>query len=244
MDIRQLAFVLEHIVSSIEDYELLVRYEQLILALKQIDVEAVNQCRMKVIDAHEAADPSLFSAEKRAILISYHADKLLGQPTIDHIQNLFVTNFMQPKAIIVGLQTLYDETEQLLERATQLLGGLEPALAQMPADEYVEPEIVNHSVHISERRGVLQVIRERVSGSQSTALVPLDNTPLKIKVAAALPIALAAAGKAVDLYRLYAEHKSNAVVRQQTTNHPIRTQPPVTNIYSSYRQTIIFTNRD
>ncbi len=267
MQIDQLAFVLDFVDTSIHDTELLPAYTKLIAAVEQAkqavdgSLEMVHRCREELLALHEQIHPHGWTPEQVAVLESYNAQALIGIPAIVRIQDAFVTNFMSPKPLMAELQALHDETLALAERVTLLLTGLDPVLTELPegvvasADgELIEGEVVDGELRPMSNqpsRNPLALIRNRMPNrsGQSTALVRADDVPLSTKLIAAAPVVLAAAGKALEVYRTYSEAKNTLAKPEKPAAQPPavpvqHTQPANSYVRYSYSRSVYITTRD
>ena len=266
MELQQLAFVLDYVDTSIHDTELLPAYADLIAALELAqkgDADAaiaVQKARELVVGLHEEIRPKNWPQSQLDILDSYDAQNLIGIPAIARVQSAFVDNFMNPKALIADMQALHDETLALAERVTLLLKGLDPVLTELPEKpqaEFSGAEIVDggelRPMNAQPVRNPLTLIKNRLPNrNNSTALVRTNDVPLATKLMAAAPVVLAAAGKALEVYRSYSDAKQSlaqtkpAVVQQKpAAATPVRANQPGTSyVRYSYSRSVYITTRD
>lgn len=218
MEIKQLALVLEQIDQIFVDDALLAATDRLIATLDEVvngaaEPSTLTQPRAALLALHEKIDPvaNAWTDEQMMLLDNYGGLNLIGRPAIDTINEAFVEHFMNPAAVLTTLQTLRNESEDLHHRTQSLLGDLDPALVNetIIIEEIVEGEYAVTD-ELGDERNVIQLIRDK--------LVPTDNVPpevsngmpaipTRVKVMAAVPVALAVAGKAVDLYMRYGREK-------------------------------------
>lgn len=271
MQIDQLAFVLDYVDTSIHDTELLPAYQGLLDAVSDVKreqtaagIELVHERREALFSLLEAIHPHAWSSEQMDILESYDAVPLLGIPAIVRIQAAFIENFMNPKALVADLDALHHETLALAERVTLLLKGLDPVLTDLPEQtvafvdgEPVDGEVVDgnlRSMPDGQVRNPLAVIRSRLNNQkESTAVVRADDSiPLATKLIAAAPVVLAAAGKALEVYRTYNDAKQSLAKtkpQQQApkTSYPSSVatgQPGLKYVRYSYHRSVYITTRD
>ncbi|MGB1250641.1 MAG: hypothetical protein ACPG8W_08530 [Candidatus Promineifilaceae bacterium] len=254
MELNQLAFVLDYIDSSIKDTSLLATYEQLIAALAMVasgDETAladVHKARESWIAIQHYLEPVNWSHQQLTLLETYNARAIFGELAIGRMLDAFVLNFMNPKGVLNSAEILLAETIGVRDQVGQLIEGLTPLLNAEPALlSPLEGDLVDSGTSgIRKSNGLLQTIRDKFSLSNHSAgeIVPAQpSVPLATKVAAAAPIILAAAGKAIELYRAYSDLKG-ASQSSKPASHPIRTSAEAAQTVNnyvrySYRQTTV-----
>ena len=243
MELKQLAEVLGYIVRAVDDHGLPELYRALIESLQKVvagtdSAESVHRNRLALISVLRSAEPH-WGNEHHALFVSYDAALLLGHQSAEQINTLFVEHFMDPDGLSVAIQHLHDETVALRERAFQLFEGISPIMEHLPtvmADNTVVGDVID-----SEPRHWLAVVKNK--------LVPQNHWPtvgLAPKLLTALPIAIAAASKAVDLYRTHqAQKQPPAVPAKKVVDATPSASPSIQSIQYSYRQSIyIFPSSD
>ena len=273
MNLSQLAFVLEYIDDAIVQQHLLADYERLIAALEgvyvtddesevdtvsetplEISAELITALRTNLTTKLAAFEPAEWNLVLHSIFVKYGARPLLGEPVVELLNATFLDNFMNPTAVVAVLRELHEQTAELSERVQQLLVDLEPLRADLPEDfSPLEGEILDSAethLHNPANSGVVQVIKDNLGfRSANGALVPIDQTALRTKVIAALPIALAAASKAIDLYKVYSDGKNKQITNKPAVQqHPIHTNNNVRTVTNYVRytvsQTVVYVNKD
>ncbi len=235
MELNQLAFVLDFVDTSIHDTELLPAYNQLITAVANVSaangesVAAVHAARKLVIGLHETIDPRNFQFDQLAILDQYDASGLLGAPAIARIQNSFTDNFLDPAGLLAELRALHDETLLLAEKMTLLLKGLDPILTAESLVPAVEGDVMPvglRSLPAETPRNPLSRIKQQLARrNQSSSVIRADEVPLSTKLIAAAPVVIAAAGKALEAYRVYNDKRQP--VSRPTTPQAAEQSPPI-----------------
>ncbi len=259
MNINQLAFVLNHIDTSLHDTGLLAAYKQLIAALiavksgESAEMATIQTGRAELIDLLEQTEPLGWTAAQVAAFEMYEAGDVLGDSAVDRVNQAFVENFMNPAGLLAAMEQLHEESVALAEKVIVLLKGLDPVLE---SGGTLDGEIVDWSDDSAEhyptsRPTVGAMLRSRFNlptRNNSTAIVPANHIPLSTKIAAAAPVVLAAAGKAIELYRTYHEAKNSLIKAQPTKVEPVAIQPQqpqVTNyVRYTYRRSIYVVNRN
>lgn len=244
MEITDLAAVLERINTIFVDHGLLAATDRLLNALEQImsatkggdPAITITAPRAALLATHKRVDPIIhqWTPDQLTVLEQYRGRHLIGQPAIDTINQAFVDHFMNPAAVHAVITTIRDESAQLHTRAQTMLADLEPMLERTVV--IVDGDENQNNFHETDRT-VIQLIRDK--------LVPVNPThspaiPTRAKVMAAVPVALAVAGKAVDLYLRY-NNKSNSNNNQpepKQLSRPTQSNMGRTHVYSR-RITII-----
>ncbi len=257
MEIKQLAFVLEKIDTIFTEKQVLAATDKLIVALEKMvagesTAATLNHCREQLYALHTAIEPTHWTSEQLALLDSYGGRTLLGQSVIAQINAAFIDNLMNPTAVLAVVQEIRAQSAALHTRAQALLADLDPALinADVMVEEIVEAEydiIDEEGMYADGRdRNVVQLIRDRLG---PVDMQPVGDTmPMRVKVMAAVPVALAVAGKALDLYL---RNKQPAVADQvkvgQSRPAPQPGRKPVNNTsghnYYYYRRTVTITKK-
>lgn len=264
MHLDQLTYVLDYMDTSLHDTELFVAYARLIEAVEQVQagdmamVKQVQSAREQLVALHETLQTHGWSAERLAILNSYHAQAVLGSAAIEQIQRAFIENFMHPAGVLARLHALHADTLLLAERITLLLKGLDPVLTDLPAQTagVLEGEVLD----VGELRPIatpsrnpLALFKSKLPLPQrkSTALVRIDDVPLATKLMAAAPVVIAAASKAIEVYQAYAKTRTVSVKPAEKAM-PIRPKPTITQtnapassyMHYSYTRSVYITTRD
>lgn len=221
MELRQLTFVLHYVVDAIADRQLPARYERLAAALEaaaldETAVAAVQTERAALYAAQRAVEPVGWDAARLDLLARYGARPLLGEPVVARLNAAFVEHFMAPQEVVRIVRRLGAQTADLDARSRQLLAGLTPLLTAEPAESpALEGEIIDPALPDTLRvgapaGGVWQLVRTAVdawrpnAGNRLPVLHSSSRLPVK-ELAAAAPLVVAAAAKALDLYRHYQE---------------------------------------
>lgn len=258
MELQQLAFVLEYVDTSINDTSLLAAYDRLIAALAAVAagdtaaLPSVHTARDAWIAVQRDLEPVNWSPAQLAILETYGARTLFGELAVGRLLNAFVVHFMDAKGVLHSAEALLAETQTVAAQIQQLLKGLDPILTAEPPTVSVEGELVENGIPVVQAsNGVMGSLRKRLNlpAKVDTERLPAKpSIPLATKVAAAAPLIIAAAGKAVELYRAYNELRSPSV--PNTSSHPIKTPdsaPSTVNNYVSYttyqQTTVVVENR-
>lgn len=238
MELNQIAYVFDYVVAAIEQNELLADYDRLIAALQgagegedvAVSAELVSQLRADLVAKHQALEPVDLPHAQRTVLEKYGVNVLMGDGVADTLNQLFIDNFMNPAPIVEYVTKLRVDSAETLDRMNHLKTDLAPLLNDptFAGDPIFVGEIVDSNSLVpmeplaEEPRGagrVAQMVKNALTRPTQTrnqnqngnAIVPFEETPLHLKVAAALPIALAAAGKAIEIYRIYNDSKTTAL---------------------------------
>ena len=254
MELQQLAFVLEYVDTSIHDTPLLAAYNRLIAALAAVAagdtaaLPAVHEARDAWIAVQRELEPVNWSPTQLAVLETYGVRTLFGELAVGRLLNAFVVHFMDAKGVLRSAELLLAETQTAATQIQLLLKGLDPILTAKPPTISVEGELIDNGIPVVQTsNGMMGSLRRRLNlpVKADTARLPAKpSIPLATKVAAAAPLIIAAAGKAVELYRAYNELRSPSI--PNTSSHPIKTPdstPPTVNNYvnyTSYQQTTVF----
>lgn len=256
MNINQLAFVLNHIDTSLHDTGLLACYERLIAALVAVksgerdEMSAVQAARSELIELLEQTEPLGWTVAQVEVFETYEAGEVLGDSAIERVNQAFVENFMNPAGLLAAIEELHEASMVLAEKVVLLLKGLDPVLDSAGS---LDGQVLDATEYLpAPRQGFGDMLRDRLNlpaRNRSTAVVSADHVPLSTKIVAAAPIVLAAAGKAIEIYRAYHEAKNSL----QKKSEPIKVeptviqpqQPQVTNyVRYTYRRSVYVVNRN
>ncbi len=254
MNINQLAFVLTHIDTSLQDTGLFACYDRLIAALVAVksgdkdEMTTIQSVRAELLDLLEQTEPLGWTIAQVDLFETYEAGKVLGDSAIERVNQAFVENFMSPAGLLAAIEEIQAESHTLAEKAATLLKGLDPVLDNART---LDGEIVEANDRYSAPQPTIgAMIRNRLNlppRNGSTAVVPVNQVALSTKIVAAAPVILAAAGKAIELYRTYHETKASlakAQPQKSAESAPIQ-QPQVTNyVRYTYRRSLYVVNRN
>lgn len=144
MQVTELVELARFLKEFIQDRQLANQYQQLIAAVNQA---AQNQNPQNVqvqfdrlMSLHRAADAQVLSPTQNKLLSDYGADKLLGMRAAERLVTIFQNRQAHPQGLTSDLQSLLNETNELVVRADQLIKILTPMLAEVDADQLGEGE--------------------------------------------------------------------------------------------------------
>lgn len=251
MEIKQLAFVLEKINEFFGEGQMLSATDQLIAVLEQTvagndTADQLNDHRQQLYSLHTAVELKELTSwtdGQLQLFDKYGGRHLLGQSVIDQINKSFVDNLMHPAAVLATVQSIRNQSAALHGRAQLLLTDLDPVLfdEEEKIDGLIEAEydiINNNPVYINDHgQRVVERLRHHFLATK-TVQTPTDHIPIRAKAIAAMPVALAVAGKAIDLYIRHKQTKSES---PRSVNQPQNSRP---SRFLYYRRTITITERE
>jgi hypothetical protein len=207
-----------------------------------------------LIDLLEQTEPLGWTVMQMDAFRTYHADRVLGDGAVERVNQAFVENFMRPAGLLAAIEQLVEESNVLAEQVVLLLKGLDPVLDSAGS---LDGEIVEWSDDLSrsaeqfpKQQTIGEMIRSRFNlpaRNHSTAIVPANQISLSTKIVAAAPVVLAAAGKAIELYRTYHEAKNSLVKKNEPAKvtPSVIQQPQTTNyVRYTYRRSVYVVNRN
>lgn len=273
MQINELVAVLEHIDTSIHDTELLPTYKTLATALaalaqgERAPLATVQPARTRLVTILSTCEPVGWTPAQMAIFESYGGRALLGEPVAAQIDGAFVEYFMDPSALHAFVDDLRLRTRQLAETVGELLAGLSPVLAEIAAGrapvltgdvvdagEGVALRALQRAGGAGETGGVWDALRARLHlpARRGGTLVATDGATLATRVVAAAPVILAAAAKALELYRDYHERRAVAPSRAPVAAvqpvaqpaAPPAAPPTASYVRYTYRQSVYIFTQD
>lgn len=139
MQVTELVKMAEFLRDFLMERNLPNLYEELINAINEVaqsnNPENVAQKREALLEVHrEAAKASLSPAQDK-LMADYGANALLGLSAVQRIEDLFQQHQAHPQGLVNSLNELKAETDQLRERANQLVDVLQPMLDSKAIEE-------------------------------------------------------------------------------------------------------------
>jgi hypothetical protein len=232
MEIRHLAHALEHVLDALEGGQLTTRYARLAAALEMAPgreaAAAVAVERAALYAALRENDPPLPDITLEQI----GAHALLGEPVITRLNGAFVEHYMHPRAVVAVVRDLAQQTAALEQHSRELLEGLTPLLrAEAERAPVLSGEIIPAETAGKRSPGALwRQVRELLAAnrpipvllsSRALTLAPVLSSRLTMRqIGAAIPLVVAAAIRAIELYDQFQAARRAALPPQDNRPAP------------------------
>lgn len=138
MQVRELITLGRFLKKVIQEQNLPNQYQQLINAINEAaqnqNPENVRVHLERLKQIHADIEKQVLSAAQNKLLDDYGAGKLFGKNALERLDRIFIEHQAHPQGLISELKPLLNETNQLAQKANELISALEPMLVELQID--------------------------------------------------------------------------------------------------------------
>ncbi len=144
MQVRELIQLAKFLKKTVEEADLPSHYQQLIQAVDQAaqdqNPQEVDEQLNRLKTLHTEAEKTNLSIPQRKLLDHFGGRDLIGQSAIHRLDSAFEKHKAHPQGLTAALNEMASETEQLRDRAHNLIQAVEPMLSDLVEEEVKENE--------------------------------------------------------------------------------------------------------